>query len=265
MNISTGPEQRAAGQGFTLIEILLATVLLLLLLSAIVFNFSSLEQGARLDEGASQFESMLRYARAQATSSGRQVQVLFEAGPDAFDSWVVDKVRLTWEPDPLGRPGVFEDLAQTEPFLERINELVEVESLRLIGPGTGESGSTDSGTSREEETERGQPDLLPPIRFYPDGSSDSVQVVLLSRDGQDQRRVTLRLLGVTGLVKRVVVEDRALSGSNTEQSATAVVDNRAQQSVTTPKPAAARKAPADEPGRTAEPSDPAAPIGKSKP
>jgi prepilin-type N-terminal cleavage/methylation domain-containing protein len=265
MNISTGPGQRQAGRGFTLIEILLATVLLLLLLGAIVFNFSSLERGARLDEGASQFESLLRHARAQATSSGRQVQIVFEEGSDAFDSWVVDKVRLTWEPDPLGQPGLFKDLAQTEPFLEHINELVEVESLRLIGPGTSENGVSDSGSGREEEAERGQPDLLPPIRFYPDGSSDSAQIVLLSRDDQDQRRVTLRLLGVTGSIKRLVTENRAGSGTNMEQNVASDLDSRPQGSIEKPKPTAAAKPTPAGPVQTARPSDQAEPIGKVKP
>jgi prepilin-type N-terminal cleavage/methylation domain-containing protein len=139
MRTTTGPQRREAGPGFTLIELLLATVLLLLL-AAVVFNFTSLEQGARLDEGASQFESLLRYARAQATSSGRQVQVSFEQEEDLEGFRVLDKVRVTWEPDPLGQPGVFADLPQTISYLGRINDLVQVDRLRLTETGGLESG-----------------------------------------------------------------------------------------------------------------------------
>ena len=78
MNVRTGSTQRDTGRAFTLVELLLAVALLVLLLGAVVFNFSSLQRGATLDEGVNQIGALIRYARAQAASSGRQLQLSFE-------------------------------------------------------------------------------------------------------------------------------------------------------------------------------------------
>jgi prepilin-type N-terminal cleavage/methylation domain-containing protein len=233
MRAWAGLQRREAGQGFTLIEVLLATVILLLLLGAVVFSFSSLERGARLDEGALQFEALLRFARAQALSSGRKVQVLFEEPLDPGVALVLDTVRVTWEPDPLGKPGVFEDLPQTKDYLERINELVRVDNLRLIGPGDLEmaaGGAGETGLGEEEVWE--ELDFFPPIRFFPDGSSDSAEIVLASREEEDTRRVHLRLLGITGTLKKFVPEEDNLNASNE----IAAIESETTGSVERPRP-----------------------------
>src|SRR6185436_18969580 len=63
---------------FTLVELLLVVGLLLVLLGAMVFSFSTLRKGASLDEGTTQLEALLRFARAHAAHTGRQVQIAFE-------------------------------------------------------------------------------------------------------------------------------------------------------------------------------------------
>jgi prepilin-type N-terminal cleavage/methylation domain-containing protein len=40
-----GHKRRGAGRGFTLVELLLTTALVLLLVGAVVFNFSTLQSG----------------------------------------------------------------------------------------------------------------------------------------------------------------------------------------------------------------------------
>jgi prepilin-type N-terminal cleavage/methylation domain-containing protein len=247
MRTTTGPQRQEAGQGFTLIELLLATVLLLLLLGAVVFNFSSLEQGARLDEGASQFESMLRFARAQATSSGRQVLVSFAQEEDLDGFRVLDKVRVTWEPDPLGQPGVFEELPQTVSYLERINELVQVDSLRTTEPGRSETGLSFGRPGPVEEKLGSALDFLPPLRFHPDGSSDSAEIVLVSRDEQDKRRVSLRLVGITGMIKRSVVDETEPAGSNEVETATTESRNKTAAPATKAPPKASSATPIETP------------------
>jgi prepilin-type N-terminal cleavage/methylation domain-containing protein len=228
MNMRAGLQRQGAGRGFTLIEVLLATVLLLLLMGAIIFGFSALERGVRLDEGASQFEALLRFARAHAASTGRQVRVLFEAEIEPSVSVPLDSVRVTWEPDPLGRPGVFEDLAEMKPYTERINELVRVFSLKLLEPETETTDTQASAAGAEGMDDFDVADFLPPLRFFPDGSSDSAEIILASRDEEDVRQVRFRLVGMTGTIRRSMVEAESKGE----------VDEKPDRSVLTGPPAA---------------------------
>src|SRR5437016_5427835 len=63
-----GPRPNMAGQAFTLVELLLALALMLVLVSAVVFSFSTLLNGTRLEEGTGQVESLIRFARAHAAN-----------------------------------------------------------------------------------------------------------------------------------------------------------------------------------------------------
>src|SRR3954451_1026276 len=113
--VSRTRPNKTGGRGFTLLEMLLVMALLVALLGAIIFNFSSLQRGADLQEGARQFEALVRFAGAQAANSGRAVQLRF--GGDAGSTNMVDvtddvedwgaKLRVVWEPDPVLQPGVF--------------------------------------------------------------------------------------------------------------------------------------------------------------
>ena len=98
--------------GFTLVEILLTTVLLLLLLGAVIFNFSNLQRGAGLDEGATQLEALIRYARAQAASTGRRVRIAFEEDVGDGLSVPLGNLQVQWEPEPLNAPGIFAELPE---------------------------------------------------------------------------------------------------------------------------------------------------------
>jgi prepilin-type N-terminal cleavage/methylation domain-containing protein len=233
MRKRTGWPRRGAGQGFTLIEVLLATALLLLLLGAAVFSFSSLERGAKLDEGVSQFESLLRFARAHATDCGRQVRVVVDQTEETGSGLAAEKVRLTWEPDPLGNPGVFADLPEVGSYLDRINDSVQVESLRLIGPEA--AASLDQADPLDDWL-----DFLPPIQFHPDGASDAAEIVLISRDEQDKRRVRLRVTGLTGVIKRSLVEEIEPGASNQMANASSDLDNRTRPSAAGEPPATPR-------------------------
>lgn len=241
LRFQSGRACRTTGRGFTLVELLLTLVLILLLAAAAVFNLSSLQRGARLDEGAAQFEALLRFARAQAASSGRVVQVVCEEASASISSGGTNStasasspsaaaggtnlvLSLRWEPDPLGAPGVFEPLPQTPTFLAALENLIAVVNVHLLDGtsgadpanpllGTSTSGmAASSGTNStvtlagDESTplsEFSQSPLLPPtITFYPDGSSDSAEFVLVSQDEEDTRRLAIRLAGLTGVIQR---------------------------------------------------------------
>jgi len=163
MWIQSGRHSRTTRVGFTLVELLLVVVLLGLLFGAVVFSLDSLQRGARLEEGAGQVETLLRFARAQASSSGRQVRIVFgptdsmsagttpaattsktstggsetagrstsnstssSASDSAATVFSESGIAVEWEPDPIGAPGRFEPLREAAPYLEQIGALVLV-------------------------------------------------------------------------------------------------------------------------------------------
>jgi prepilin-type N-terminal cleavage/methylation domain-containing protein len=236
MVISTGRRLGEAGQGFTLIELLLTTVLVLLLVGAVVFNFSALQRGQQLEEGAAQVEALLRFARAQAASTGRQVQINFEEEVAEGISLSLGGIRVLHQTDPVGDPGTWTELPEAASFVQGIADLVEVRSVRWIEPSAaGLADSEDISGPNVGELGEELPDVFPPITFYPDGSSDSAEIVLRSRDADDARRVAVRIVGLTGMIRREwIVEDE---GDATEpESEKAAPGRSAAQSGTVTEP-----------------------------
>ena len=196
------PTRRRAGDGFTLIELLLTLVLLLLLLGAVVINFTGLQSGVQLDEGAEQFESLIRYARAHAANTGCKVRLTFEEIIDEDIAIPLGNVFVSWEPEPLERPGEFHPLTELSPLTDSLLGLVEVEDVRPLGaqPSLPHPDPLPEG-------EGGVPASFAPITFYPDGSSDSAEIVLAARDLEDGRRLALRIIGTTGTVRRHILSE----------------------------------------------------------
>ena len=120
--------------GFTLIELLLVVVLILLLMGASVFNFSSLQSDGGLNEGSTQFEALLRFARAHAQTTGRNVILRFDApitssaqpgvSPPANGNGMP---HVLWEPDPQAQPGRFEDVFEAQFYLNQMGDKVRVD------------------------------------------------------------------------------------------------------------------------------------------
>ena len=212
-------------RGFTLVELLLTVGLLLLLIGAVVLSFSSLTGGAALEEGATQLEALLRFSRAQAAGTGRQLQLHFEEDLAEGAQIGAGRLRVVWEPDPVSRPGLFEDLPEAEPYLRPINEAVNVELVRPwpreaaapwapAGPA-GEGAPGNGATANNAAAEPAEPgELFAPLRFYADGSADSVEIILVARDEDEPRRVALRFAGMTGTISRrfVTADSGAAAG-----------------------------------------------------
>lgn len=219
--------------GFSLVELLLSVVLLMLLLAAVAFNFGSFQQGAQLDEGAMRVEAMLRYARAKASSSGRKVQVRFHeqggaSSTNATETQAV-KMELVWEPNPLSEPGKFERLEEGQGYAESATDLIQIRSVRstVEGGSESESGRLNEGQSQaapgesfsstvndsldrstnasmgSSSEQRSATSPMPTIEFFPDGSSDTAQITLASLDLDDSRLTAIRLIGSTGELRRV--------------------------------------------------------------
>ena len=205
MDVRTGPKHRDTGAGFTLIELLLSVALLVLLLGAIVFNFSGLQRGAQLDEGVNQVEALIRFARAHASNSGHQVQLSFEEDADDGFAQPLGNIRLLWEPDPVARPGFFVPLAEAGEYVRNLTDLISIESVRLVAGDSFEPAT--AGAPNENAGDKSTDTAIPSIGFFADGSSDSAEIIIASRSEEDSRRIAVRLQGITGSIRRKLIAD----------------------------------------------------------
>jgi type II secretory pathway pseudopilin PulG len=219
----TGLKQLNAGAGFTLVELLLAVVLVLLLIGAMVFNFSGLQRGAALEEGARQVEALLRFARAESANCGKPIQLIVPVGDAGGTSNSTSGLHLVWEPDPIASPGTFVTMPGAGEFLRGLNDLIRVERVRLGPPPQIERESSDPATSAVPpgsaaggaSTDRDGPDAAEVIvNFYPDGSSDSAELLLASSSTEDLRKIVIQLMGVTGTVRRRRLEPESDHGAD---------------------------------------------------
>lgn len=180
-------------------ELLLAVAMVLMLVSAAIFSFSTLLRGSRLAEGADQVESLIRFARAQAANTGRKVQINFDEETDA-ESLAVN-IRVSWEPDPLGDPGTFEPLAAAAWQVQAVNELIQIEAARLLDSPV--EAAWNSSTEASEQSPGSRP--FSPITFYPDGSSDSAEIILVARSSDEAQQMSVRVEGLTGAIRHEIV------------------------------------------------------------
>ena len=242
-------------RGFTLIELLLVVVVLMIFMASAVFYMSPALKGIRLEEGASRFESLLKFASAEAAQSGKRVIIKFVSTNDVSGQVVyIPKVAI--ENDPIGNPGVFLDLPEISWMDKEIEDLVQVTRVTLEGqteqtnaegeaeeetPGlreqivSGEAENTDTngvvltekenyfailgdvqdGTNSVQSTNQVSDTLdsetvseleseEKSIIFYPDGSSETIEIEMISCDEEDTRKVIISLNGVTGLIEKKV-------------------------------------------------------------
>lgn len=190
-----------AGGAFTLVELLLSITLLLLLISALVFNFAGMRRGAGLQEGETQVEALLRFARGYAATSGRLVQIRLTNEVTEGTNLVFSMVS---EIDSIHNPGYFEPVFEAAPYLDQIATLVSVTGLRLVDEAQpvldpAATNNVDQAVSSSESS---------PISFFPDGSSDSAEIRIMSKDEDDLRRIAITLHGeIGGVTYRYVSAD----------------------------------------------------------
>jgi type II secretory pathway pseudopilin PulG len=208
--------KKTDGLAFTLLEMLLTVALLVALLAGVVYNFQSAKRGSDLEEGARQVEALIRFAGAHAASSGKAVQFRFGADVDSTSStnslsetekpavndfeaiedledWGT-KLRVMYEVDPVAQPGVFVDLPDATPFLDAISERVRIEKVRMPDQPTNQR--TNDLTFVQEGPAAGSM-----LTFYPDGSSQTADIILVSKEREDYREMIVHVDGVTGSVR----------------------------------------------------------------
>ena len=188
---------RAAGAGFTLLEMVLAMVLVVLLASLAVGGLLGTLESTRTKEHASRIASLLRAARAEAANSACRLRLSFD--PETTQPL------LGIERDPLGDPGVFEPVDNWWVRLASLDSGVRV----LLCERTGASDFVEVGTETTGAADDEEPELAE-VTFYPDGSSDSVRIVLGNDDEDRPWRVEVTLNGVDGSIKtRRIDEEEA--------------------------------------------------------
>ncbi len=203
----------AARAGFTLVELLLVTVLLLLIMSAVVLNFEAVGASADFDEGLDRLQTLIRFARAEATITGRTVRLEFVPDRDPATWPPAVRVRLVRESEDL--PGRFVDIsgarAKQLASLE-VDRLLSIETVRRLGlrplsvnesidlAGAGDDADRLHAIDATFDGMDGNGTALESLSFYPDGSAEDVEIEVAARDPDDRRRAIVRVSGVTGHV-----------------------------------------------------------------
>jgi Tfp pilus assembly protein FimT len=219
---------KSQSAGFSLVELLLTMVLILCLAAASVFTFTAIYRSSNLDEGADRFQSLIRFAQAEAATTGRKVRLEFvPATPiEANAETELRNIKVMWESDLLNAPGVFEEYTNKAWSEEIVNELVGVRKVKTA-ESTEESALVENAVEDASETGEAsglQDEEFPSITFYPDGSCDSADIVLASRNPDDERRLEVRLSGILGSVSTRTVsvdedpftDDETSGATNTE-------------------------------------------------
>jgi hypothetical protein len=179
-------------RGTTLVELLLAIALVAAMGGVTVLSLAALTDRSPVPEAAESLATAMRMVRADAATLGRQLRL--DVDPETHD------VRVLIEPDPFGEPGTFVPWTGCTWTRHLDNERVRVLSCELIGP----DAPLPIGLDDDDLAYR-------PITFYPDGSSDSAEVVLAARRDDDltRARITLNGLGGAGHIEIFQADDEA--------------------------------------------------------
>lgn len=181
---------RSGRFGFTMIEVLLAVLLLGLLAGMTVLSFTGWQGSGDLQEGADRVMSAIRSARADSALQGRRIRFNFETSSEFPD---LLRIVVEWEPRPLDEPGMFEpyDAVWTRSLEE---QWVLVREVRLVDQSAfkhlvgGPRGLTDDEADQ----------AISPIDFYPDQTSDSAILVLVRPTEPDAAAAVIELDWLSG-------------------------------------------------------------------
>jgi type II secretory pathway pseudopilin PulG len=172
----------------TLVELLLAVVLMVALGAVATVALRGDSTRRTLQRGADRLATALRMARADAALIGRRLQLRFDEAEGRFATVYVEN-------DPLGEPGEYTPFTDGlwQPYLS--DRRVRVVASRL----TGEPRPPERyGLSDDDD----QPEA---ITFYPDGACDTAEIELVDRlDEPPAWKVTVSINGHTGRIEQTL-------------------------------------------------------------
>ncbi|MBK28824.1 MAG: hypothetical protein CMO77_08310 [Verrucomicrobiales bacterium] len=236
-----------SNKAFSLLELLLVLVIVMILFGAAVFEFNSINRGALLYEGSNQLKSLFRFASNEAQRTGKTIRIRFD-NPEKANNEPLDQLDNTvkvnyptveWEPNPLKLPGQYKILPNSQNYSQDIDQLVIIESIQLTGldekitlsavkPLDEQSGETDSETTQPFEYS------TPILHFYQDGSCDSAKIQLSSRNPENLNKSVVELIGFTGTVRHQIIEISPDQSNNIESKSTTKEEIENDQSPTGP-------------------------------
>lgn len=208
-------------RAFSLLELLLVLVIVMLLFGAAVFEFNSMNSGVSLSEGTDRLKSLFRFASNEAQRTGKLVRVRFGATTSDTSTNTIQIASLSekqlpiaeWEPAPIKLPGQFKKLPNSKTYSSDIDELVSIESVLLTGLDAqtalilaNNTEITSEETNTEAEVAQSTEYSMPLIYFYQDGSCDSAKVQLASKNLNNLNKSIVELIGFTGTVRHHIIE-----------------------------------------------------------
>ena len=123
------PRRRSRSHGFTLIETLLATSLFLLLVGASIMSMEPASRGTKLIRrgplGKHPPICPCRGGQHGTASSGLDPQDV------AAEPNEPNQIRVSWEPEPLNEPDVFQDLSCAKWEMDDFSECASVEQVSV--------------------------------------------------------------------------------------------------------------------------------------
>jgi len=236
-------------RAFSLLELLLVLVIVMLLFGAAVFEFNSINRGASLSEGSDRLKSLFRFASNEAQRTGKLVRIRFGATTSNASTNAIQTTGLSedqlpiaeWEPAPIKFPGQFQILPNSKYYSNDIDELVSIESVLLTGLDAQTalilSNNTESAseeTNQEPEAAQATEYSMPLIYFHQDGSCDSAKVQLASKNLDNLNKSVVELIGFTGTVRHHIIEIQSNQPNETNSTEAIDINSQPNKTVSTP-------------------------------
>lgn len=162
-------------KGYSLIELLVTTSILLVVSFCFIFNFSKQDGSTRLETGVSNIQTLFLFSKAHSLNTGKQVKILFpvaetgDVGEALREKYPNETVVVLVDDKPL-------DIVRI--YVDTINESVNIESAN--------------------NTE---------VNFYPDGSNDNAVMTVGSTSTEDVRKIEISLTDFNTKVKESTAQD----------------------------------------------------------
>jgi prepilin-type N-terminal cleavage/methylation domain-containing protein len=188
---SVGREARRRS-GFTLLELLLVTVILAILMAMAVPTFRGTLAGQQLRQAGSLVAGGLSKARVTAIRSGTPQQFCYQADGSAYWVQPFDSTSAT-----TGTPGAAGTAAAPAPMASVSGELPQGITF-TSGIGVVAGGAASAAPTAATNGNRSVGSVQETVTFFPDGSSHDVTLMLSNGRG---RAVTVHVRGLTGLTQ----------------------------------------------------------------